>query len=59
MYGYNPIMLLASGETLWEKLTAWYQNSLLCGGYQGSLRHSTRQFKKTKKQSTYALRQLG
>ncbi|MBR2020039.1 MAG: hypothetical protein IKA05_06550 [Clostridia bacterium] len=30
MYGYNPIMLLASGETLWEKLTAWYQNSLLC-----------------------------
>lgn len=30
MYGYNSVMLLASSETLWEKLTAWYQNSLLC-----------------------------
>lgn len=30
MYGFHHVTLLAKSETLWEKLSAWYQNSLLC-----------------------------
>ncbi|MBQ2735619.1 MAG: hypothetical protein IJF33_07270 [Clostridia bacterium] len=30
MYGFHHVTHLANSETLWEKLSAWYQNSLLC-----------------------------
>ena len=30
MYGIGHVTSLAKSETLWEKLSAWYQNSLLC-----------------------------